>query len=919
MIFNHLKKLFLASLRKQLIMGITITVATTMSFFVWDVTRQQQVNNIEQNTQEATALAKSVAASSSIWVASHDLSGLEEIIGGLIRYPDLRYAIVLDLKGQVLAHTDSTRIGQYLLDLPHPNHSAIVKQLTNGIEVNCPIKLAEKQIGWVRVSLSTVTVDTHIRKMINEGISLSLIAISISIVVAIVAGSVLTGRLSAIQKVADFVQAGDTNIRVKLSGEDEAALLSRRFDSMLDTLEEREKELLKANEKTLALLRNASDGIHILNSDGILIEASDSFVSMLGYHREELIGAHASRWDAKLSATELSEKINIQLSKQVRSQFETCHKRKDGTIFDVEVSGFPLDLEGKKVLFNSSRDITERKRSEEKLLITASVFNSSQEAIVITDSGNNIIDVNPAFTKITGYEQYEVLGKNPKILNSGHQGKEFYTQLWETLNRDKAWRGEIWNRRKSGEIYPEMLSISTLCDNDGKVLRHVAVFSDISHLKKHEEELKRVAHYDPLTGIPNRLLLADRMQQGISQTSRDKNIMAVCYLDLDGFKPINDTSGHEVGDKILVEVSKRIEKTIRGGDTVARLGGDEFVILLLDLEKGEECLTTLERLLKAIAEPINFQDKTLKISASIGVSIYPTDNEDPDTLMRHADQAMYVAKESGKNRFHIYDVEMDKRARNQNEFLQSIRNALKQNQFELYYQPKINLRTKELVGVEALIRWRHSERGVLPPSEFLRQIENTGLDIEIGEWVMATALNQLVQWRKEGLDIDVGINISGYHLESSSFVGKLEQLLSLYPDLPPNKLQIEVLETVALNDINVVREIIGACRELGVTFALDDFGTGYSSLSYLYALPVDALKIDQTFVRDMLEDDGDRAIVLGVIALAKAFKRLTIAEGIETTAHIQVLDGMGCEFGQGYGIALPMPASELIRWKSSYL
>jgi diguanylate cyclase (GGDEF)-like protein/PAS domain S-box-containing protein len=558
------------------------------------------------------------------------------------------------------------------------------------------------------------------------------------------------------------------------------------------------------------------------------------------------------------------------------------------------------------------------REAEESLRITASVFDSSQEAIFITDSENNIIDANLAFTQITGYSREDVLGKNPKILSSGHQKKEFYAQLWETLKRDNAWRGEIWNRRKSGDIYPEMLSISALCDNDGKVLRHVAVFSDISHLKEHEAELTRVAHYDPLTSIPNRLLLADRMKQGISQTSRDQNMMAVCYLDLDGFKLINDTMGHEVGDAILVEVSKRIENTIRGGDTVARLGGDEFVILLLGLEKGEESLATLERLLKSISDPIIVQNKTLKISASIGVSIYPSDNEDPDTLLRHADQAMYVAKESGKNRYHIYDVEMDKRSRFQNTFLQSIRHALEQNQFELYYQPKINLRTKELVGAEALIRWRHPERGILPPSEFLRQIENTVLDIEIGEWVTKTALAQLEQWRKVGLDVEISINISGYHLESNGFAEKLKQHLSHYPNLPADKLQIEVLETVALNDINVVREIIGACRELGVSFALDDFGTGYSSLSYLNALPVDALKIDQTFVRDMLEDEGDRAIVVGVIALAKAFRRQTIAEGIESKAHIQVLDGMGCELGQGYGIARPMPANELVTWEAKY-
>jgi len=802
-----------------------------------------------------------------------------------------------------------------------------------------------------------------------------------------------------------------------------------------------EEKLLNESKKNSALLRNASDGIHIIDSEGNIFEVSDSFCNMLGYQREELIGMNISMIDANFPATELSTVINDQLNRQQRSQFETLHKRKDGSIISVEVSGYPLDLNGRRVLFNSSRDIserkhiedtlresearfrqmferhsaimllvdpengkimdanssaehfygytldhlremtiedintqtraqidyemrqayeqnrnyfifehrrmdgsvctvevhsspvvvngvrllfsiihdiTDRKRAEENLRITAGVFGISQEAILITDANNNIVDVNPAFSRITGYSRNEVIGKNPRLLSSGHQNKAFYTQMWDSLNRDKAWRGEVWNRRKSGQIYPELLSISVLCENSGKVIRYVAVFSDISHIKEHEAELISAAHFDALTGIPNRILLADRMKQAIAQTSREHNMMAVCYLDLDGFKPINDAMGHEAGDDVLIEVAKRIGNTIRGGDTSARLGGDEFVVLLLGLDRGEECVSTLERMLATIAAPITIQNKTVSVSASIGVSIYPIDDQDPDTLLRHADQAMYVAKQSGKNRFHIYDPAMDRRARDQHEFLKSIRSALEQNQFELYYQPKVNLLTQKLVGVEALIRWRHPERGLLPPSEFLHFIENTDLDIEIGEWVTTTALTQMDQWRKAGLDLDVSINITGYHLESLHFVEKLKKKLASFPDTTLGKLQIEVLETVALNDINVVREIIGSCRALGIAFALDDFGTGYSSLSYLSSLPVDVLKIDQSFVRDMLDDKGDMAIVQGIIALANAFGRHTVAEGIETKAHYQALLNMGCELGQGYCIARPMPASELASWSFSF-
>jgi diguanylate cyclase (GGDEF)-like protein/PAS domain S-box-containing protein len=559
-------------------------------------------------------------------------------------------------------------------------------------------------------------------------------------------------------------------------------------------------------------------------------------------------------------------------------------------------------------------DITERKITEDYLSVIASVFDTSQEGILITDANNLIVDANPAFTRITGYNREEVLGRNPNLLSSGHQDKAFYAEMWQSLKQNMSWRGEIWSRRKCGEVYPELLSISVIQDTDGRVQRYVGVFSDISYLKEHEAELSRVAHYDALTNIPNRVLLADRMKQAIAQAAREQNVLAICYLDLDGFKSINDTLGHEAGDQVLVEVAKRIGHTIRGGDTVARLGGDEFVVLL-ELEKGEECVVTLERLLEVIALPIIVKGKPQLLSASIGVSMYPLDNEESDALLRHADQAMYVAKQSGKNCFYIYDSELDLRARNQNKFLKSIRHALELSQFELYYQPKINLHTKQLVGAEALIRWQHPKHGLLPPIEFLRSIENTELDIEIGNWVIVTALEQIHRWHCAGLDIEVSINISAYHLESPGFVENLQQQLAHYSDLPQGKLQIEILETAALNDLSIVCGIIEECRKFGVGFALDDFGTGYSSLSYLNKLPVDVLKIDQSFVRDMLEDKGDKAIVQGIIALALAFDREVVAEGIETIEHYQALLDMGCQIGQGFAIARPMPAAELLHWQ----
>ena len=436
---------------------------------------------------------------------------------------------------------------------------------------------------------------------------------------------------------------------------------------LIDAKAAAEDALQKLDESTqsLRVLSRAIEQSPVMNVitdvKGVIQYVNPKFHEITGYASDEAIGKTTSILNAEVHSKEFFHDLWTTISSGREWHGEMCNKKKNGEIYWEYVSISPVrNDKGEITQFISSKeDITDRKRAEEALRINASVFDNTQEAIVIADAQNVILDVNAAFTRITGYSREEALGKNPKMLSSGRQDKVFYSEMWQTLNQHKSWRGEIWNRRKSGEVYAELLSISAICDNEGKVLRYVAVFSDISYIKEHETELSRVAHYDALTGIPNRVLLADRMKQAISQTSRDKNKMAVCYLDLDGFKPVNDTMGHEAGDQVLIEVANRIGTAIRGGDTVARLGGDEFVVLLLGLEKGEECVTTLERLLAAIGKPIGIKDKFVTLGASIGVSIFPLDDVDPDTLLRHADQAMYAVKQSGKNRFHIYDSSLN--------------------------------------------------------------------------------------------------------------------------------------------------------------------------------------------------------------------------------------------------------------------
>lgn len=573
------------------------------------------------------------------------------------------------------------------------------------------------------------------------------------------------------------------------------------------------------------------------------------------------------------------------------------------------------------------RGHAELKSVQDRLQLAQSVFVNSREGISITDAKGTILDVNEAFSRITGYSREEALGRNPRMLQSGRQSPEFYATMWRTLISKGYWSGEVWNRRKNGEVYAEILNIGAVHDATGKTVNYVALFSDITTLKEHQSELEHLAHFDTLTGLPNRLLLSDRLNQCMSQCQRDGRSLTVVSLDLDNIKAINDNYGHTVGDTLLIEVANRMKAALRERDTLARIGGDEFVAVIVDQQQSVDSLPVLERLLQAAAAPIEIRLEseddnaamlTLQVSASLGVTFYPQDAVDAGQLLRHADQAMFAAKQAGKNRYHLFDIAHDAAIHTLNETLKGIRTALAREEFVLYYQPKVNMRTGRVTGVEALIRWQHPTRGLLPPAAFLPAIDNQPVGIEIGEWVIQTALAQMQHWQSQGLDLPVSVNVGADQLQNEHFSTRLNEFLSHQPSVSPSRLQLEVLETSALDDMAKVSTAMNACRKLGVNFALDDFGTGYSSLTYLRRLPAHTLKIDQSFVRDMLDDQNDLAIVRGVIGLAKAFGREVIAEGVETSAHGQLLLSSGCDLAQGYGIARPMPATALADWVANW-
>ncbi|MBE9532887.1 MAG: EAL domain-containing protein, partial [Proteobacteria bacterium] len=580
---------------------------------------------------------------------------------------------------------------------------------------------------------------------------------------------------------------------------------------------------------------------------------------------------------------------------------------------EFDTKGKPLKLRG------TVQDITARKITEEQLRLSSRVFSETNEGIIITDAKNNIIDVNPAFCEITGYSREEAINQNPRFLNSEKQSPAFFSEMWQTLDKLGHWQGEIWNRKKEGALYAELLSISTISDEHGNILHYVGIFTDITHSKKQQESLEQMAHYDVLTQLPNRALLTDRFTQALAHSKRKKTQLAVCFLDLDNFKPVNDLHGHETGDKLLIEVARRIKSIIRDEDTVSRQGGDEFALLLGDIESFSQCEQMLKRIIKSLAQPYVIDENSLSISASIGVSLYPMDDADLDTLMRHADQAMYQAKQAGRNRYHLFNTEQDQITTQKHIRLKEIQQALSNNEFCLYYQPKVNMATGKVFGAEALIRWLHPEKGLIPPLQFLPVIKETELEIEIGRWVINEALKQLALWNQQGIQLEVSVNISSYHLQSSSFIEDLEAVLAKHPKVDSTYLQLEILESSALGDLHSIGSVIKACKEtLGVNIALDDFGTGYSSLTHLRNLPVNTIKIDQTFIKGILTDPNNYAIIEGVLGLASAFNREVVAEGVETTEQGLILLLMGCNEAQGFGISRPLPAEDFPDWLSHY-
>jgi len=536
-----------------------------------------------------------------------------------------------------------------------------------------------------------------------------------------------------------------------------------------------------------------------------------------------------------------------------------------------------------------------------------------------TDLNGRITYVNDPFCVISGYSRDELLGQDHRLLNSGYHPPEFFVDMWRTIALGRVWKGEVCNRAKDGSLYwVDSTMVPLLDEATGRVRKYVSIRFDVSEKLRLLHTLQWRVGHDVLTGLPNRAFLSDLLNQALDFSRRQAIPLAVCMLDLDGFKAVNDGYGHASGDLLLVEVAARLRSIMRGEDVVARLAGDEFVLILRYVRNAQELQGALQRVLGAISAPYSIHGQTIHVDASIGVTLFPADDEDADTLLRHADQAMYLAKQGGRNRFHLFDVSLDQEVKATHQTVALIRQALANGELRLVYQPKVNMRTGAVVGFEALMRWQHPRDGLLLPQAFLPQVAQTDVIIDIGEWVIDRVLAQMQAWRQAGHEWPVSLNIAARHFQRGDFVERLRALLMRHAKVPPHLLDLEIIESMAIENIQRVSQCLQDCQALGVRFSLDDFGTGYSSLSYLKRLPSQTIKIDRSFVRDILHDQDDLALTTAVIGLARAFGREVIAEGLESAEHGRLLMSLGCDVAQGYFIARPMSADEVPAWVEGF-
>jgi diguanylate cyclase (GGDEF)-like protein/PAS domain S-box-containing protein len=964
-LWHHITAFWSHSIRRQLVLSFGLLIILVMMSFSCVMYVYQKDFLYKTDTERAKGLANALAASSAVLVLANDAQGLQKILSGFAKLPDIQSAMVLSAQGSLLAASHMADFDQRrrLPRLGQQASTIILLDSANLLDVVAPIMFERKPVAWARVELKRQSSNANLQHLKWTGVQYSLFALAASFLLSALLAWRLTRRLYQLIKVTLSVEKGQRDVRCAVIAHDEVANLGRHFNHMLDSLSRSEQELSRMNSLYAAWTESSEIIVRQKNPTLLLKNICQILANRVPFELVWVGVPGADGWvdkiaDSGVSAAYLDNiKISVDVSKQnscgpVAKVLRTGsyqvmnHFLQDAGAFWYtqaaqhgfnSVAAFPLFRAGKVygciavysvasnfftqdliglmsglandvtfALENIDRE-TQQHSAAMKLEQAATVFEFSTEGIIVTDAERKIISVNKSFSEITGYSASEALGCNPKMLASGLQDGSFYQDMWISISRNGSWQGELWNKRKDGEIYPEALTIICVKNDQGAVMNYLAIFSDISERKSAEERILQLANYDVLTGLPNRILFNDRLEQALIHSQHSQCALYLLFLDIDRFKQINDTLGHGVGDQLLQIVAERLKQCVREQDTVSRQGGDEFIVALPDASAAEASMVA-QNILQYVLQPYVIEQHDLRITVSIGIAAYPEHAQDAETLVKYADVAMYQAKASGRNRYLHFDAGMNTSSYERLQMENALRSAVERDEMRIVYQPQVNLSDGKISGCEALVRWQHPTLGLIYPEKFIPLAEETGLIVSINDWVLEQAIKQCHVWQKAGYaPIQMSVNFSAMQFGQSNLILQITDLLNKY-QVPPAMLDIELTESTLMQGVERTLTTLHELAALGVTISIDDFGTGYSSLSYLKRFPIQQLKIDQSFIRDVTTDPSDATMVRTIVLMAKSLKLHMIAEGVENAAQVAFLQQCGCERAQGYYYSKPLTA-----------
>jgi diguanylate cyclase (GGDEF)-like protein/PAS domain S-box-containing protein len=920
------------SIRMQLMLGMAASLALCVCLLAWQQLRTQSELLREQHLAQARDLAGALAVSAAPWVMADDLAGMQEVIASVAQASEVRYAMLVSLQGRVMAHSRREHVGSFLSDPPSLSllaQAARVQTVVAGesfTDMAAPVMAGARQLGWARVGMGNETVQLGVERARSQALWVLLLALLLGSVVAVLIADGLTRGLQRLVDALDQVSQGQRGFRLSLpQRRNELGRLGAGFDGMLTALERGETEsrqaaaaLAQSEQRFRALFELAAVGVVQTDAQGRLVRVNQRCAQILGWSAQSLAGKPWRELAEPQDLARMEPQLQALLAGQIHEfEAEARFVRADGTMALLSLTVASMGPEGApaQAIVTVLQDISSRRAAEEKLRQAASVFESTSEAIMLTDAQARIVAVNPAFTQITGYEEAEVLGRNPRLMQSGRQSPGFYRELWTSLIHTGRWHGEIWNRRKSGEIFPAWVTLSVVKNEAGEVTNYVSVLNDLSLMREAQQQLDYLSGHDALTSLPNRTVFREGLQQALERARRDGRVLAMIFVDLDRFKNVNDTLGHPLGDELLRSASQRLRALLPPATLLARLGGDEFGLVLDDDASVQGCLACAQRLLADFERAFHIGGHALVVTLSLGISLFPEDASDADTLVRHAERAMYEAKTKGRNAYQFFEPSLAAGVLERLMMETALRGAAGRGELLLHFQPQIDLHSGGLAGVEALVRWQHPQLGLVSPAQFIPLAEEVGLISEIGDWVLQQACAQMVAWEAQGLRVPrIAVNLSVQQIEDPQHMARVALALA-QSGLAGDRLELEVTESLIMRQPEQAQRHLQELLSLGVEFAIDDFGTGHSSLAYLRRLPLHRLKIDQSFVRDIGEDSGGEAIVHAVIALARALGLHTVAEGVEQPHQAEFLRQAGCDTVQGYHFGRPMPAAQLLeRW-----